>query len=272
MNKKLIPIVIISIILFSSFASSLKIDVEIKSKLGGMVEYFDMKKVLNSDIQEFKIQWYNSQSISCKTRIEFKIYKNDEYLESVWSEEKITYPGESEYFYSYWLPISEGNFSVRPIVHHCNEVIEGKLINFSVLSLPKPQESIGITAKNLPKGEIEVKIKSNETLKNVVIIPKNYPLGWIFTSKKIEKLEGEEKTILTYKPSVWSKETVTLQAISVDGKYSSKEISITVKKEESFLEKYGYYILIVIIILLSISNLYLLKKAYKKPIFSNRKL
>ncbi|MCD6367656.1 MAG: hypothetical protein J7L45_01065 [Candidatus Aenigmarchaeota archaeon] len=267
-------VLIIFLILMVSFpiAHSLKINVNIHGKLGGDLEYMDLKKVVNSTLQDFKVQWYNSGSVSCKVRMEFQIYKDGKYLESLWSKEKIMNPGISEFFETYWLPTEVGNYSVKLVVHHCYEVLPGKMVNFTVISTPKPKKMLKIRAKNLPDGKIKIDVESNTSLSDVVIIPKDVPLGWIFTDAKISKVEnGPETTYIEYEPSVWKKEYVTLQAFTSDGKYSSEEIDVEVKKEKTLWEKYGTGILFVLFAFLIATNLYLFSKTKSVGTNSSKK-
>lgn len=265
MKEKIFKIIIVLfILLIPSLVVGPKIEVNVKGEIGGYVEYFEMEKSVKS-VQKFLLQWYNSESISCMSRMEFEIYDSENYITSVWSGGKEMLPGVSRHFDAYWLPQKEGNYSVNIVIHHCQDIIESDPINFSVESVPTAEKILIIEAKNLPEKKIEVKIKSNRDLKNVIIIPSDYPPGWLFNGENIENVKGGEEIIkvLDYEPSVWSEERLNIQAFSFDGKYSSEKIDFFLKEEKYFWDKYSYGIFFITLILLILSltaNLYLFLK------------
>ena len=255
-----------------------RIEVNVKGKIGGNIEYFEMNETTDS-LQKFVIQWYNSESANCRSRIEFKIYENSYnesvYIKSVWSEERDMTSGMSNSFEAYWVPPNEGNYSVKINVHHCYEIIESDAMNFSVESLPKREEIIDIEAENIPGRKIQVKLKSDRDMENIVIVPTGYPLGWVFNGKRIEKIKAGETMVreLDYEPSVWNEENINIQAVSLDGKYSSEKIDFALKEEKYFWDEYGYIILFLITLSLVASviiNLHLFSR-YKGS-DKNRKL
>jgi len=259
-------LILLCVFLIPSVASAIEIEVHVKSEIGGNIEYFEMNESVDS-VQAFRLQWYNSESVSCLSRIEFKIYENG-YVESAWSEPKKMHPGISEYFEAYWIPPHEGNYLVIIAIHHCQNIIESNMINFTVGSVPKPEETISIEAKNLPEKKIQVRLKAERDIKNVAVVPSSYPPGWVFNSKNVGDVKaGEEKIIeLEYEPSVWSEESVNLQAISLDGRYSSEKIDFALKEERYFWDEYGYVLFLSVSVALAISltlNFYLCFKRKK---------
>ncbi|MFB6075519.1 MAG: hypothetical protein ABEK17_00075 [Candidatus Aenigmatarchaeota archaeon] len=240
---------------------SVPVSVNVRSAVGGTVEYSDMIDSLNSTPQRFDVHWYNSKSVSCKSRLEFAIFNETNYtgyVDSVWSSEKILKPGISEHFKSYWIPNYPGNYSVVLRIHHCNDIFDKVLGNFSVLSVPNPERDIEINARNLPNSKIEVKLESNRSLEDVIIFPENKPMGWIFETESVDLVEpNKEKNIkLKYRPSVWEKTSVDLIAVTEDGMHSSTIERVAVKKEKTFWENYGHLILFLTILTLSLSNIY----------------
>ncbi len=255
-----------------------RIEVNVKGKIGGNIEYFEMNETTDS-LQKFVVQWYNSESANCRSRIEFKIYENSyndsAYIKSIWSEVRDMTPGMSNSFEAYWIPQNKGNYSVKIIVHHCYEIIESDAMNFSVKSLPNREEIIDIEAENVPGRKIRVSLKSDIDMENVIIVPTDYPLGWIFNGERIDKVEAGETITkeLEYEPSIWSSENINIQAVSLDGKYSSEKINFALKEEKYFWDEYGYIVLFLITALLVASviiNLYLFSR-YKET-DKNRKL
>lgn len=275
---KKIFLFLLFILLIPLLVLSPRIEVNVKGKIGGNIEYFEMNETTNS-LQKFVVQWYNSESASCRSRLEFEIYKNSynesAYIKSVWSEERDMTPGMSNSFEAYWIPSEEGNYSVKIIVHHCHEIIESDVMNFSVESLPNWEEVMSIEAENIPGRKIQVKLKSDKDLENIIIVPTGYPLGWIFNGERIEKIKAGETITkeLDYEPSIWNEENINIQAVSLDGKYSSEKINFALKEEKYFWDEYGYIVLFLITSLLFASVIINLRlfSIYKRP-DKNRKL
>jgi len=163
---------VIALVVLAPYARGMIIEVAVGSRIGGNMEHFEMNENVTG-IQEFETQWYNSQSVSCMSRMGFKIMKNGEFVDTVWSEEKEMLPGVSDSFFGYWSPEEKGNYSIRIKIHHCHEIIETEAMNFTVLSVPNPREKIVMETENLPGHKIKVTLSSDEDLKDVAIIPKN---------------------------------------------------------------------------------------------------
>jgi hypothetical protein len=266
MMKKFAPIFLFIIMIPT--AAALQIDVEVSGKIGGYIEYFEMEEAVDG-VQTFSVQWYNTESANCRTWMEFEIYENGKVIDTVWSEGKDMTSGVSRDFEAYWTPTQIGDYSAKIAVHHCNEIIESELMNFSVTSVPDPESIIEIEAENLPDKKIRVILKSNKEINNVIVVPEKYPLGWIFSAKKIEKLEpGKNEVVMEYIPSVWSEEKIKLQAMSLDGKYSSEKINFALEEKKYFWDEHGYTIFLFFLIMLILSltgNFYLFLKKRKSP-------
>ena len=119
-----------------------------------------------------------------------------------------------------------------------------------------------ISAENLPDRKIRVVLTSESYAGKVVIIPSDYPMGWVFSGKAVEMEPGKEAVVeLEYEPSVWTDEHVTLQALSADGRQSSGKIAFALEEEKYFWEEHGYYLFVLVSVVMSISlalNFYLI--------------
>jgi hypothetical protein len=75
-------------------------------------------------------------------------------------------------------------------------------------------------------------------LENVVIIPSNYPQGWIFTQKRVNELKNEEIIELEYEPTIWKPTEVVIHAFTEDGEqYASKSFFM----ERQTIDLTGYF-------------------------------
>lgn len=251
-----------AVIVLIPAAAAIEINVSVRGKIGGYVEYFDMDDPVES-VQKFSVQWYNSESASCRSRMEFRIYEyGSEGYETVWSGSKNMFPGSSDSFEAYWLPEREGNYSVKMVIRHCHDLVETGLMNFSVRSVPRPEESIDISAENVPGRKIRVTLFSESYSGKVVVIPDDYPIGWIFAGKSVD-MEPGKKTVLEmdYEPSVWSEELVSLHAVSADGSRSSEKFELVLKEDLYFWEEHGLTLFALVLTATALSlglNFYLL--------------
>lgn len=264
MNKKNILCIFMCLIFLIPVAHAVEVKVKVRGNIGGYIEYFQMEKEVDS-VQKFLVQWYNSESVSCLSRMEYRIEKNGETIDRVWSDEKEMRAGVSRHFEAYWLPGEEGNYSTTLIIHHCHDTIESEPFNFSVESLKVPEETIKIKAENLPERKIEITLKSESDLEKVLVIPTNYPGGWIFNGEELASLKAgkETKIVMEYEPSVWMEETLNLQAIGLDGEHSSQEINFKLEEKKYFWDEYGYIIFLGVLSLLVLSftfNIFLARK------------
>lgn len=229
---------------FLTSVSAIKVEVSVSPKIGGNIPYYNYTPEINKgELERIIITWSNTKTIGCKSKARGDIFKKSngsyEYLRTVWSSIRIVEPGDHADFNLFFRPDEPGKYLVNTKIYHCNEVYDFRKINFSVKNSSNDyKKEIEIKSiENLPGGTLKFKLKSNKT-KDVVIYPKEYPEGWIFPAKQ-EKIEAnEEKTVtLNYSPSRWKEENVTFQAISLTGNSISGASSISVKKEETFLEK-----------------------------------
>ena len=113
-----------------------------------------------------------------------------------------------------------------------------KKIKLEVENITPQSEIFEIQNLKTYSDEIRFDLKSRKTLKDVLIIPSNYPLGWIFEEKKINELTKNElkEVSIKYKPSLWRNTTLTLNVITSDGKcVTSKSFTL---KRVSFLEEF----------------------------------
>jgi len=246
--KRLLPM--LCLLLIPALALSLRVDIGVTGNIGGNVEYFDIEQAA---VQKFMVQWYNSESVNCMSRLEF-IIEDENYTKSVWTNSKKMLSGVSDYFEAYWLPPHSGNYSMTMVIHHCYDIVESEPIEFSVGEIPESEDAIEIGLKNLPESRIEITLKSERDVKDVVVIPKNYPYGWIFPAGKLDLESGKEnKLVIEYEPSVFTEESVTFHAVSADGKYSSKPANIVLREEKYFWDGYGMIVTLIITFLFVVS-------------------
>ena len=169
---------------------------------------------------------FNSGSVGYRARVRMDIYKDKNFLFSGWSKEHSLNPGIRSKFDIYWFPVNlTGNFIAKIRVYYGNEMDDLKPINFKVKNTLTPKDVVEITNFKTYNDEIIFNIKSDQTLNNVLFIPSDYPLGWVFEQKKIENLEKNEKKqiVIPYEPTLWRETELTINVITEDGEYYTKK-------------------------------------------------
>jgi hypothetical protein len=200
-----------------SIANAAVIEIEVAKDLRGNFTSFSYDS--SNDIVKFQFEFYNTGSIPYKTRIRIDI--NDSKNNFVgWSDEKSLMPGDRKNFDIFWYTNSSGNFFVRTRAYYANEIFEQKSILEKNTSF-FPENIFEITDFRTYDNFIIFDLKSQKDAKNVVVIPDNFPVGWIFEQKKIDFLGkySSKTVILPYNPTLWSSQNLTLEIASDNGKY-----------------------------------------------------
>jgi hypothetical protein len=247
-------------ILFMSTASALMINVTVAGEIGGHVDYIEMKEALDGEVQHFMLNWYNTKSVGCDTRMRIDMHDVDgKYVDTAWSDSAVLEPGEQLDFHIYWYPKKEGHYNPALKIYTCQEVITQEIAGFDVLSLPSPENTITMEAENTDDG-IKLTLTSDSDIDNVVVVPTKYPFGWVFESTHVDFLKAGESRIvfMEYAPSRWKEEKVTLRAVSVSGRQASEPVEVEVKEERSFFDAVLFPVIIAALVLSILLNLYLL--------------
>ncbi|MDI6806420.1 MAG: hypothetical protein QMD14_01225 [Candidatus Aenigmarchaeota archaeon] len=184
-------------------------------------------------VQSFYIAWENSGSVDCDVlpRIIFLNSSNISVF-TAWIKEGALAPGdESDWiFYSVLLP---GNYTMFIKVLYCKELYEFGPYSVEVKNYTEPIRGIlEIVANETHENYVELTLKANETLRDIVVTPVGYPVAWTFTQARVDKIEAgkEVKVKLFYKPTIWRETTVRVKAITMDGKYEVEKEIFLVKR------------------------------------------
>ncbi|MEM5773290.1 MAG: hypothetical protein QXL86_03685 [Candidatus Aenigmatarchaeota archaeon] len=220
-------------IFFFSFAKATIIEVEIPKSLEGNLSSFSYDS--SKDIMKFQFEFYNTGSTAYKTRIRLDLINNSKIVFTGWSNEKILMPGDRKNFEVYLYSNLTGNLTLRSRMYFGSEIQE----NFFTIEKKNSLESEDVfEIKNFRTYDdfVVFDIKANKAAKDVVILPHNFPLGWIFEQKEIALLnENEEKTVaIKYFPTVWTEGKVNLIVASDGGKHKT-ERTFEMKKEIGIL-------------------------------------
>jgi len=242
-----------------SAVATVQVSVYVFSSIDGRIPHSSIPEEVNNTPQSFLVVWENTGSVGCRFRLRADIYEiinnTKKQVYTSWSEETPIEPGGQENLIAYWYPKSPGNFTVRTFLYYCNSIGDGPLANFTVFTS-------NITTKRAPlevktestESYVEFRFNSEENINDLVIIPRGYPVGWIFDSKSAGRIEkGKEKMVkLDYEASIWKESNVSFDIVTLDGKFYKQE-KITLRKKREFPIYHAIIIVLVtVIIILSI--------------------
>lgn len=212
--------------------------VAISGKIETTVDYMNYSSAIYKAPQEIIMNIENTGSAGCKITVRADFYKDTTLLKTAWSEIQGIDPGGHFLFHNYWMPEAEGNITADIRIYQCQEISKSKRIWFFVSnSTIEETDSFYVTDSANTKDEINITIQSNKTLKNVFVIPRQHPLGWIVEPTQIDIIEqGIKKTAtLKYEAGTWHPESLAFDIVAEDGKeYTTYQMQLkeaTAKEE-----------------------------------------
>jgi hypothetical protein len=193
-------------------------------------------KYMNISQKPIKISFelFNAGSVGCKALARVDISK-DSYSFTAWSKPILLQPNDREYVELYWFPYNvSGNFSGRIRYYCANEIKEIKNFSIDVKDYISLSPSIEIVSPKIFERKITLNVKSNAT-QDLIIIPLDFPKGWVIEQKKIHVEKGKMKYVeLDYSKDMWKVGRLTIIAVSEEGDYGIKTIDI---KKEPYLNE-----------------------------------
>ncbi len=235
--RTLIFLLVIVVILFS-IVKAQKVKVNVEDILEAEILSFKYISELESN-QPFKVgfELMNSGSLEYSVRARLDIINDTDLFYTGWTNEAPLWPGESYYFELYWHPINTtGNFTGKIEIYHANEIREIETVEFEIKDINTAEKDIRITSFKTYEDKVEVNIRSNLELKDVIIVPSGYPYGWVFEQSKIDSIDkNEEKKIeLKYEPTIWKPIEVVIHIFTEDGKQYTSKTFLMEREDQSF--------------------------------------
>ncbi|MBN2102346.1 MAG: hypothetical protein JW716_05750 [Candidatus Aenigmarchaeota archaeon] len=235
-----ITLLTISLLFLANAATAdVPVVVKITPKLERSLDYYNFSEEIVNSYQRFVVNLYNIGSIGCLTRVRFDIYNstNEEVFDTVWSEEFPMEAGSYYTFETYWYPYNiSGNFYSKMRIYQCNDIFEGPVSGFSVDNTVAnetkkidflEEEILEVKKAANTESYIELEITAIEDLENLIFHTEDYPFGWIFGDKKIDKInKGEIKYLrINYDPEIWRETDISINIFDEENNYfSSKKI------------------------------------------------
>ena len=254
--KKLVALAVF-LLLVSSSAGIMRVSVYVAGAIDGKIPHYDIPEDAAGEPVSFLVVWENTGSIGCSFRLRADVYERvDGTLQPVyssWSAEAPIEPGGVADLEAFWYPDKSGEYSVRTFLYFCNSIDEGPSGNFSVTAANRSRLP-GLPAevrasRNLEYVEFAINPKDN--LSSVVIVPRDYPLGWAFSSVRKDGLVAGQDNVVRvgYRAEIWKEANVTFDFVSSDGRYY-QPVTVELKKPEPFPVYEAVIVVLVLVVLI----------------------
>jgi hypothetical protein len=229
MRALFIIIFIVSSLMFVNCVHSSAVEVDISKNLKGNISSFSYDYRLN--IIKFDVEFYNTGTIGYKSRIRIDVFNGTNNIFTGWGKENVLMPGDRKNSEIYWYFNSTGNFTVRIRAYYANEIVEKA---FPVEKNTSSESSNIFEIKDFRVYDdfAVLDVSAKKDAKNIIVMPSDFPAGWIFEQGKINLIKKDNKKTITiqYLPDVWSEKDMKLEITSDDGIYYTENM-VKLKEE-----------------------------------------
>jgi hypothetical protein len=229
--------VLIAVCILAGHAAGLGLDVNILERVQGHADWFSLS---NGPVQRFTLRWENTGSVNCLTRarIDFHVIGENGSLGSrvctSWGSLEPLMAGQARTWELY-SALPGGGYAAVLRVYYCNELFEQEPYFFNVTG-SEPSEGLSIDRVEVHGDYVDVFVRSPDGAGGVVVIPEEYPGGWIFQPGYAGDI-GPGETAgarLGFVPVMLEGAAVKIRALSGDGGlYGEREFSLSVPQEPS---------------------------------------
>jgi hypothetical protein len=228
MRSLFIIFFIVSSLMVVTCVHSSSIEVDVSKNLKGNISSFSYDYRLN--VMKFDVEFYNTGTVGYESRIRIDVFNGTNDIFTGWGKESILMPGDRKDSEIYWYTNSTGNFTARIRTYYANEIAEKV---FPIEKNVSSESSSIFEIKNFRMYDdfAVFDVSAKDDAKNIIVMPSNFPAGWIFEQGKIDFIKKDSKKTITiqYRPDVWSEKNMGLEITSDDGIYYTKD---AVKLEE----------------------------------------
>ncbi len=233
----------LTLVILATIAYAANVKLEVSQKLLVELHNLDYEEYIENKPLKLNFRFVNAGNVLYKAKARLDIFKDSSHVFTGWSEETPFNIGTEKNIRLYWYPQNTtGKFKGVLRVYYATEMIDDGSIEFEIKNTKSPDEIIKLLNLETYENEMVLTVKSDRDIENIVIIPKNYPIGWFVSQNNIEKLEKNEKmkVKISYNPSLWEpKNKITFQAVTENGKYFGE--SSFIMNKESKIKTFIHY-------------------------------
>jgi hypothetical protein len=225
MDVKLAAVLLYLMLIPSALA--IDIQLEIGRQMDGSLQW---NQAARGPPQTYSINWRNTGSVYCKARPRIVVFNASGTVYTAWGSEAVMMPGDSRDWrlHSY---LDSGEYEYNITIYHCNGLYTRGPYHLSVVSAATEDGVLEITGSSADDAGVDVSVRSSADA-DIIIIPADYPLGWVFESGETSIRAGETRTLrLPYDPIKWEGQLITFVAASADGSHMLRKPVILKRAE-----------------------------------------
>ncbi len=220
------------LVLILPCAAGLRVSLDIEDVIDGHLEWFNTTSI---SPQKYSVSWFNTGSYPCLTRPRIDFFADGIRVYTAWGNRRLMRPGDTFTWnmYSYLAP---GRYDYNLTLYHCNEIYTFPPYNINVLNASPTEGGLEITNSFSDDDGVELHIRSDSDLRNVVILPESYPPNWEFGYAVIPEIGAGETRVATvaYTPIEWEGKSVTFIVATEDGSRMLRKPVILRRKAASY--------------------------------------
>jgi hypothetical protein len=231
---------LVASLMIAGIVAAATIEVRVGQELVANVSSFTANS--SADLVGFKIEYYNTGSIPYKARVRLDIINSSgngnggDSVFTAWGQEKPLMPGDKDLITIYYYTNSSGKLLIRVRLYYGMEysdkyfIVEKKTASNS--NPYNDTDSAYVSGIRTYDDYIVADIHSIRDVKGLVLIPKDFPSGWIFPQVRIGDLmkDSDATVIIPYSPSLFVQRGVVMQVASIDG-FTASERDFVMAKE-----------------------------------------
>lgn len=233
----------IAIIVFSIFlmvlSSAQTVKIGVKMDIVGNISALFYHS--SNGVLKIEPEFYNTGSVVYKAKARLDVMNGSTIIFTGWSKEENLMPGERKSFeLFFYTPETLENVTARIRIYYGYEIAERK-INLRIENNRTVEDVFQIKNFRTYDNDLRFQIRSSKPMKSILIIPKDYTIGWVFGQKRIENPEANRniEVDLPYEAPVLLPQNITIEVVSEDGSYYYSN-SYALQKESGILKYFHY--------------------------------
>jgi len=220
----------LSIVFVLSVAEAADISVNIRETLDAKVTSFQYGE---SDLVNFSVELYNTGGFPYLARPRIDVFQPDGSTFTSWGQEKVIRPGERSSFSLFWFTDAVGSFPARLRYYFGGEqksvdVVINKSYSGSA------QNVFSVRDFRTYDKYVVFDVASSVDARGVVVVPQNYPPGWVFETRQIDRLTpAASRTVVLPYSGVYVPSDIEILVASDSGNFATI-VPLKMEKEKGF--------------------------------------
>lgn len=201
-----------------SVASAADISVNIKETLDAKVTAFQYGE---ADLVNFSVELYNTGGFPYLARPRIDVLQPDGSVFTSWGQERAVQPGERSSFGLFWFTEAVGSFPARLRYYFGGEQQSLEFV-IDKPSSGQAQSAFSVRDFRTYDRYVVFDVASSIDARGVVIVPQNYPPGWVFETRQLDRLTpAASRTVVLPYSGVYVPSDIEILVASDSGNYAT---------------------------------------------------